>query len=175
MAKNIGSFGTEHEAVDLEFTYFGESIRVNPDASDLDFIAFMAKSGEIDEMDQVRAMKATMDFIQQQIHPDDWELFWATSVKNRQNSLDLLGTSKGILEAVADFPTGQSSDSSAGRQNTRQKSSGRSSSPARSGRRTGKKSDVDRAMGQLQGRPDLKVLVADAQVRRDEQEGSRAG
>jgi hypothetical protein len=161
---SIGKLGTAHAEIDLDFDYFGETIRVSPFASDIDFIEFMSRAESIDEVDEIAAMHATLEYIKVQIHPDDWDLFWATAKRNRQNTLDLLDTSKAILEAIAGFPTGQPSVSSDGRQSTARRSQGGSSSAARRGSR--KQSDTERALSSLKGRPDLKLIVRQAAAAR---------
>ena len=90
-----GSFGTVREAVDADFPYFGETIRVNPDANDLHFMDLMEKAKGIDLADlagidpedpstwdpEVFAMvqdagNDVMGTIREQIHPDDWPCSW---------------------------------------------------------------------------------------------------
>lgn len=151
MAKNIGSFGSKREAVDLEFGYFGSTVRVHPDASDLSYMDFMQKAVDIDETDEVTGFHAVMDFLKGQIHPDDWDNFWKLARTNRQTTTDLMEVSSGIVQAVARFPTLPSADSSHGQLNTTPKS----------------KDDLSSQVNQiLKGRPDLQMAVAHAQAAR---------
>jgi hypothetical protein len=159
-----GDFGTHRDAVDADFPYFGETIRVHPDASDLHFAELMIVANGIDvgdiDMDDpaswtaeqrvavAKANDATIHAIQGQIHPDDWDRFFKTAQANRQRTMDLMELSKKITEAVAGFPTGQPSGSAVGRPPTKRKS--RADSSAR------------RALKMLEGRPDLQMAVVKA-------------
>lgn len=178
MTRHLGELGTVRAAVDIDFPYFGEVIRVHPDASDLAAAELMLKAQDIDltgDVDindpeswdpettrvMVEAENLAMSMIRQMIHPDDWDRFWKTARANRQNTVDLMTVTKTLAAEVARFPTGQLSDSSAGHQHTRPKSKGGSSSrPAGHGSTT-------RALRMLEGRPDLKAAVYQAdQARR---------
>lgn len=170
MTRVIGSFGVARQPVDLSFGYFGETIRVHPDASDLAFFELMGLAqqvdlGDVDPEDpstwdpqttkaMAKAGVQAADIVRQQIHPQDWDRFWAAAKANRQQVMDLMALSdwigRAVTEASAGLPTGPSSGSSAGRRNTRTRSAAGSSSPGR-----GQK----RALELLQGRPDLQQLV----------------
>jgi hypothetical protein len=139
-----GDFGTQRDAVDADFRYFGETIRVHPDASDLHHAELMLVAtgidlGDIDIDDPTtwtneqaaalqKANDAVLQAIRGQIHPDDWDRFFKTAKTNRQSTFDLMAVSQKVAEAVAGFPTGQPSASSAGRPNTRRSSKGAGSS-----------------------------------------------
>jgi hypothetical protein len=167
---HLGSFGTRREAVEADFEYFGETIRVHPDASDLYQAELMIVAsgidvGEIDLNDPnswtaeqatavQKANDAAVNALRGVIHPDDWDLFFKTAQANRQQTLDLMALSKQVTEAVAGFPTGQPSGSSAGRQNTKQKSKAASS--------------ARRGLKALEGRPDLQMAVVKAYEARTE-------
>lgn len=168
--RHLGELGTPRAAVDMDFPYFGEIIRVHPEASDLAAAELMLKAQDIDlrgDVDindastwdaettkvMVEAENLAMSMIRQQIHPDDWDRFWKTARANRQNTVDLMNVTKTIAAEVAKFPTGPLSVSSGGRRNTSKKSKGGSSSrPAGYGSAT-------RALRLLDGRPDLKMAV----------------
>jgi hypothetical protein len=165
-----GTFGTHRDAVDADFGYFGETIRVHPDASDLHFAEVMLIASGIDvgdiDMDdpsswtaeQAAALQAANDAvvkaIRGQIHPDDWDLFFTTAKTNRQNTFDLMGLSQQVAEAVAGFPTGRRSASSPGRSATTPRSkAGSSSRRVKSARR---------ALKVLEDRPDFQMGVVQA-------------
>jgi len=178
-----GTFGTVREPVDADFAYFGETIRVNPDANDLSFMDLMEKARGIDlaglDPDDPStwnpavigvaqdAGNAAMDTIREQIHPDDWGLFFTTAKRNRQTIVDLMATSQQLSEMVTElvagngFPTGRSSDSTAGRSSTGQKSKGGSSSREQRVQR-----DTTQALRVLRGRPDLQAGVLRAEQAR---------
>jgi hypothetical protein len=168
--RHLGELGTPRAPVDMEFGYFGETIRVHPDASDLAVAELMLKAQELDLGDiditdpdswdpettkvMVEAENLATSMIRQQIHPDDWERFWKTAKANRQNTIDLMTMIRRIAEQVAKFPTGPSSASSGGRRKTKPKSKGGSSS------------QQARALKLLDGRPDLKMAVWQAEQAR---------
>lgn len=181
-----GDFGTVREPVDADFPYFGQTIRVHPNASDLAFADVMRRARGIDFGDfdvndpaswtpeqmklMLEANDAAMDAIAGQIHPDDLELFMRTARANGQQTADLMRLSNKITEAVAGFPTTRSSGSATGRPTTKLKSARTSSSLAQRAprrRRTGSTppspSDARTALTLLQGRPDLQEFVVQGQ------------
>lgn len=169
---SLGSLGTQRDAVDLDFDYFGETIRVHPDATDLDVADLMASVGELDIEDEEGAKEAMVglgQFLVGKIHPEDRERFWKAAKANRQQIKDLLDVAKAITEAVAEvasgFPTGQPSDSPPTTASASKKSKGGTSSAARAERRrasadTSRQRRVtEQAMDLLDGRPDLKLAL----------------
>ena len=156
----IGSFGTAHAALDMEFGWFGATIRVNPDASDLSVADLMIEFGDVDvdsvEGQQV-AMKAMSEYMVGQIHPDDRQQFWALAKANRQGVRDVMEVAKAITAAIADFRSGQSSGSSATPLPTTLRSVPASSSvdtPEEVARRAAL---VAQAAAAMPDRPDLRV------------------
>lgn len=171
---SLGNFGTARPPLDLDFGWFGATIRVNPRASDLGLTEFMATAEgivlpdlDIDEAnptaEQLQQMTAAMNamaavtkalqkFMREQIHPDDWDEFWRLAKGNGQQNTDLMALSKALAAEIAQhatgFPTGPSSDSSPTPPTTSPKSSGGSSSAQ------------DKAKKILAGRPDLRLALA---------------
>lgn len=168
MTVHIGALGAERGPVDLDFEWFGSTIRVGPDAGDLALLEFLAKARLLDEGDEVGGMELTIEFLRAQIHPDDWDEFYGLARKHRQQMIDMLKVAHTIVRLVTLFPTGRPSDSSSGQRPTDQNSTAASSSAA--------VSPVDaRAMTILKGRPDLKMAVwnnvmAKAEQAREEME-----
>jgi hypothetical protein len=171
-----GMFGTPREAVDADFPYFGQRIRIHPDATDLFEVDIMAKAqaielGDIDLSDpttwtaeQAKAMQdgmtVALDAVKGQIHPDDWDRFLTVARANRQQTMDLMELSQKLTAEVAGFPTGQSTDSSTTPPRTGRKS--RSNSSGR-GRSAGPSvADSRKALRLLDGRPDLQMAVVRA-------------
>lgn len=189
-----GEFGTVRPPVDADFPYFGQVIRLHPDANDLVFTELMMKArsidlGDLDPNDPAswdpettaaanEAAGLATDMIRQQIHPDDWALFWATARANRQHTIDVMALSQTLAGLVADFPTGPSSASSNGRTTTGRKSKAGSSSPGRrtrspTGRRAPSARDTVVVLEQFKGRPDLKAAAMQAdRARRAEADAS---
>jgi hypothetical protein len=176
-----GEFGTPREAVDADFPYFGETIRLHPDANDLAYTEMMIRARDID-MDDLdpndpstwdpelvaaakEAADLAADMIRQQIHPDDWARFWKTARANRQMTIDLMTLSQRLAELVANFRTAPSAASSPGRRTTKSKSRAGSSSRAR---RTPSPSvrDTVITLEQFRGRPDLKAAALQAEMAR---------
>lgn len=130
--QSIGSFGSTRAPVNLGFWWCGQDpenwIRVHPNATDIDFIAFMSMASEVqvdltdeDRQDPARmaaalekatgAVDTMYKFLSGQIHPDDWDRFLRIAKENRQRVQDIMILARQITEAVSRFPTGQPSDS----------------------------------------------------------------
>lgn len=151
--RHLGDLGTLRETATLTFGWFGETIRVGETAGDLQFIEFMEKAMLLDADDAVEGMKAVMGYLRDLVHPDDWAMFWELAKRNRQEFADLMNVAKAIVEVTSGFPTSRPSGSSGGRSNTKRKSKGGSSS-------------AGRALRLLDGRPDLKMAVWQAEQAR---------
>ena len=173
-----GQFGTVRPEIRMAFPYFGQTIRVHPNASDVEWMGFIERMRHIPaaEVDESEAMAATLDYIRGQIHPDDWNLFLATATANRQNSMDLMTVAQTIVAAVADFPTGAADDSARGQRPTDHLSRGGSS---RRERRGGKSGNDEKKRRRLEAtarairnedRADVKLLLLEAY---EQQQGIR--
>lgn len=159
--RHLGDLGTVREVEEITFGWFGATIRTNPEsAGELEMIEFMNKAAaiEVDEdtdlADAVGAMDTVLGFLQPQIHPDDWDEFWALAKRNRQTVEDLMTVAMKLVEVASGFPSGRPSASPAGRSHTGRKSKGGSSSPA------------TRALSLVRGRPDLQAAIVSAQEAR---------
>jgi hypothetical protein len=144
--RHLGDFGTPRPQADFTFGYFGATLRVNPDLSDVAVMDLFAEMGDAGEdpakgMGALRAVAATL------VHPDDVDELWRLVKTNRQTIEDVGTLAAKLIEAVTDRPTLQPSDSSAGLSNTDTSSTDDSSS---------------RALRALRGRPDLQVAVLQA-------------
>lgn len=144
MSRNLGEFGIERESIDAAFSYFGSPIRVNPDVSELDFVDLAEDGADIKE-DDPRSVTILKEFVRKVVHPEDFDHFWALAKQHRQTTIELMGTTKAVMEAVTERPTGQPPTSLGGRRKTRRRSKGRSYDPA---------------FRVLAGRPDLQDAVA---------------
>ena len=150
---NIASFGTpQAEEVEPDtFEYFGETIRLNPNFSELDYLDFMEEAGSIDEM-SIQAIGVTKRFLKAMVHPDDFGLWWEVARKNRQGIQDLLVIANKLLTVMTGRPTEAPSGSLAGRQVTTVSSKLDSSSPE------SPLTDMDRRVIDrklAEGRPDM--------------------
>jgi len=158
---HLGEIGVARAPVDMSFSWFGEEIRVGPNAGDLDLIDFLEQAAAIDTGDSVKAMIATRNFLRGQIHEDDWDRFMTVAKANNQQFDDLLQVAKDIVSACARFPTGRLSDSSDGQPTTGPKLRDDSSS-------------VEVAMAMAKGRPDIKMVIWQAQQARAANEAELA-
>lgn len=144
---SLGDFGTPREAYDETFGYFGATIRVHPDLSDLALIDFAVMGDSIDEETSgTEAIGAVMSMLRAVVHPEDFDEFWSLSKANRQTVDDLTDVVEKLVVAVTERPTQRPSASSRGQRSTGERSEGDSSS---------------RVVNRLeeQGRPDLALLV----------------
>lgn len=158
---SLGTFGVVRPPLDLDFHWFGATIRLNPRASDLSFTEFMSTADGIalpdfDDIDEdnptaeqlqqmataVNAMtavtKALQRMLREQIHTDDWPEFWRLAKENGQQNSDLLAVSKALGQEIAEhltgFPTGPSSGSADTPSPMSTRSTGGSSTRAQSDR-----------------------------------------
>lgn len=99
-------------------SYFGVAIRINTDFTDADLVDFMEAAGEADENDPRSALLLKKFLREVVVHPDDFDLFWATGKANRQSLEDRMAVAYQIIEAVTKRPTGQPSGSPAGQRTT---------------------------------------------------------
>ncbi len=112
---SIGSFGKRYDRIDLDFEYFGTTIRVNPSCSQAALLEFMADAGNVDQADEVRSAQLIMRTMREVVHPDDFDLFWKLAKAERQDPVqDILPIAQAVIEAVTGFPTGQPSASGPG-------------------------------------------------------------
>jgi hypothetical protein len=190
---SLGSLGRRKQPVDLDFDWFGHTIRVAPTASDLVEIEFLGQASLIDleavdlnaQLDAqalakmgaaaAAASNVAIGSVKKLIHPDDWATFWKAAVDNGQDLADLMEVQKAISAAVTEarsgFPTGRPSDSSDGPATTPESSAADSSSPAAPTRSLpAGLSDADQTLAMLRGRPDLQEFV----VMQEEAERKRA-
>src|SRR5258705_616354 len=116
--RDLGELGRgPREPVRMTFQWFGSTIRVADAAGDIPLIRFLREAGRIDVADEVGVALATHRFLQEQVHPDDWDEFLRIAQANRQINRDLLQVARNIVAAVAGFPTSRPSDSSDGPKN----------------------------------------------------------
>lgn len=95
------------------FPWYGATIKVNPGASEIVYIDFIAKAGQYDQNDP-RAGVAVKEFIEEIIHPEDFEVFWDLAKTHRRTIEDLSEISMKIVAAVTGDPTSGQSASSGG-------------------------------------------------------------
>lgn len=164
MAKQVqflGDFGESHEDIEYTFGWFGNQMRMHPESGQLDYMEFIGQAIEVDEENVADSYRLTMEFLKKQVHPDDWDVFWALAKKHRQSTEELMMTSQKLLAAASGFPTEQPSTSSESPPPRTKRSRARSSST----RAVSKQDNVIKAaFDKLEGRPDLKHAVHLAQT-----------
>lgn len=154
MGRSIGTLGTVHEPLDLEFGYFGATIRLHPQASDTVELDFLEAGRDIDmsvfdkpvealgadeQLAAARHLSAAVravnlllrDSLRRLIHPDDFDTYWRLAVEHRQLIRDLSADVKrltaAVVEADTGFPTMPPSGSPDGPAATQPRSAGGSS------------------------------------------------
>lgn len=161
---SIGSFGVDRPRVDLSFDYFGETIRVHPDASDLKAMNMILSIGDLDMDNEDHApeiIAALKDQLFGQVHPEDQKRFWQLAMDNRQTRMDLLAITKAITEAIAGFPTQPHSDLPHTPTADDMNYGPASRQQRRALAREADKGNTRAALTLLQGRPDLQKVVLD--------------
>lgn len=148
---HLGDFGTARPPADATFGYFGETLRANPNVSDLAVVELFSTLGGL-EGDKDAGAAEAIGVLRQigstLVHEDDLDRFWSLARANRQTMEDLAELAMSLVAALTDRPTELPSDSSGGQQTTDTRSEADSSLPA---------------LRLLEGRPDLQVAVLRAQ------------
>ncbi|HET7736453.1 MAG TPA: hypothetical protein VFK52_10785 [Nocardioidaceae bacterium] len=112
----------------------------------------IAGKGQVSDADAAEVMVAMLDVVEQCIADEDIGRFEHLATAHRVGTTEIEEFLDRVMRAVADRPTGRSSDSSAGPRTIEPSSTDDSSSPA-----TGPDAVIDRLNGQ--GRPDLALVV----------------
>lgn len=158
MTRTLEPQGTAYDELDVNFPYFGTLIRVNPELSGLSLLEVLAVVAEFNEETPTAAVVQAIDDLRAvAIHEDDLDAFRKIFKAKRQTLDDLITVAKALVEAVTEVPTEQPSGSSSGLTSTDPSSVVVSYSPV-----------VTRLVEQ--GRPDLALMVVDAQEFREAQE-----
>lgn len=132
MGRNIGTLGRQRDPLDLEFTYFGSTIRVHPQASDAVELEFLQAGRDVDmsalegvDLSKVDAvepeklqraihamgqavaagMRALDTALRQLVHPEDFALYWRLGMEHGQQIRDRMADVKRITEAVIEATT----------------------------------------------------------------------
>jgi hypothetical protein len=143
MTIDLGDFGADHDPVEYSFQYFGDTIRVHPELTDLAIVDLFGRVGGRTLAESMQAINRIGELF---IHPEDVDRFWSSARAHRQTQEDVIGLALALVGAMSERPTLQPSDSSDGLRRTDTSSTGDSFS---------------RAIEILddRGRPDLAVAV----------------
>jgi hypothetical protein len=126
----IGEIGGEsHGKVTATFGFFGRTLRVNPDLTELEVIDLLEEADNV-KMTDIRSMTMTKKYARAHVHPDDFDEFWRLIKANNQGTADIMVTCWKILDGITANPTGGPSDSSGGQPATSPSSPPASSTPA---------------------------------------------
>jgi hypothetical protein len=110
---SLGNLGTPRDALDVDFEWFGSTVRANPDLTDMVLADFMAKAVTVDD-ETPEAYRLLEDLMRQTIHPDDFDTYWRLAQVNRQTSADHRDVLKAVVAEATGRPTLRSSESSDG-------------------------------------------------------------
>lgn len=130
--------------------FFGEQIRVVDDVSDFAIMEFAEVAEGVDQH-ALAGMAAMYRLLQEIVHPDDWAKFRAAARKNKASSGDVLPLIVQAVEAASARPTERPSDSLDG-------------PPSIATSLTD--GSAGEALEMLAGRPDLQLMVVQAQEAR---------
>lgn len=204
MGRNIGTLGQRREPLDLEFTYFDDTvIRVHPQATDeveLEFVEAgrgidvaelegldLAKVDAMDPAQQervVRALsqaaaagyKALLSSLRRLVHPDDFEQYWKLGMANGQQIRDRMADVRAITAAVLEATT----DFPSGPPSASQRGPATtppSSEAVSSSPATRKGTDLEVSLALERGRPDIQefyVMEAEQKAAMAREERERA-
>lgn len=133
-------------------TFKGQQFTLNPDVSEFAFFEFAEAASEGQDAASLQGMASLLRFVVELIGEDDRDRFRALCRRERVSSEDLVALLLGKAEDDAERPTVRSSDSTDGPPSTEP------NSDANSVDSTFPTVGVDL----LEGRPDLKLMVAQA-------------
>lgn len=127
---DLGDFGDDaRPPVMASFRYFGETIRVNPELTEIAVMDFFEEADQVGKEDP-KAMLIVKRFARDSIHSADFDKFWGSVKSHGQDTEDVMGLLWKVLEGVTARPTGRPSDSSDGPTATSSASPVISSAPA---------------------------------------------
>lgn len=120
--------------------------------TELILMRFLDQADAIDQRNTRVAMQLLGDVFRNMVTPEDYDRFMTISIRENQDTTDLMGLMKLLIEGVTGRPIKRRSGSSPGRRDAKTKSSRDSSS---------------RVMHRLErsGRPDLAIAVRDSSTR----------
>jgi hypothetical protein len=136
----------------MSFEFFEMQVRVDPGFGELDFAELMAEARAVDS-EGPAATGLLIGMVQKMVVDDDFERFWKIARRERQGVSDLMEIVFAVVEAIAERPTEQPSASPAGLPSDAPSSTGDSSSQV-----------ISRL--EQQHRPDLALVVLQAQEAR---------
>lgn len=153
-SKSLGQLGGKPKADERDtFDWFDETALGLGNVSSLVMMDFVKRAGSIQE-DDARAAFALLDeAFRQIVIPEDFDRFWAESLRQRQEATDLMALMNRIIEARSERPTRRRPGSLSGRRSTATKS------PVGSGSHKVSRKAQDRL--ERLGRADLAVAVRD--------------
>lgn len=151
----------------IEFGWFGTTIHVRENFSDLLLMDFAEEASQLKE-DDPKAMTFLKDQLKMVIAAEDFDTFWKTAIEFGQSTEDMMTVFAAIVEGHTGRPTPPSADSSGGRVLTGTISKDDSSSPV------SPLMEMDRqVVSDLKGRPDhIEAVLAAAKARWNERETS---
>lgn len=119
---HLGDFGVVKPEIVQTFGYFGSTLRVNPDLTDLVALDAFKNLSAVNEENPEELAGAVDSVLTTLLHRDDVDVLLRLARDNRQSIGDLTALAGAILGALAEVPTKLPSDSSSGGQIIEQKS-----------------------------------------------------
>lgn len=201
MGRSIGSLGRQRDPLDLEFDYFGSTLRVHPHATDgvelefleagrdIDTSAFdgvdLAQVDSLTPADQAKLVRAmgqataaaystVLNALRRLIHPDDWDTYWRLGMEHGQQIRDRMADIKVITTAVVEETT----DFPTGRPAASPTGPGGTPAASTGGSRSAAPaSELEMALAMERGRPDLQefyVMQAEDKDRAAQEDREKA-
>lgn len=131
-----------------QIEFHGESYTITDRVATMPLLQFAKLAQDGADSGEMTSLIVMYDLIETCIDPADWTRFQAAATKHRADGDELMAVVSQVFQALADRPTSRPVDSSAGPLTTAPSSTS---------------THVDRAIAQLDGRPDLQLMVTKAQ------------
>lgn len=105
--------GDDRPPVMASFRYYGETIRVNPELTEIAVMDFFDEADKVKTTD-ARSMLIVKQFARDSIHPEDFDEFWALVKQHGGDTESVMTLMFKLLEGITARPTGRPSGSSGG-------------------------------------------------------------
>lgn len=128
--------------------FHGEQYRITDQIGTMPLLRFAKLAEDGADTSEMASLVAMYDLIEMCFDPVDWDRFQKAATKHRSGGDELMAVVSQVFSVLADRPTSRPVDSSAGPPITAPSSTS---------------THVDRAIAQLDGRPDLQLVVVKAQ------------
>jgi hypothetical protein len=128
--------------------FHGESYVIAERVATMPLLRFAKLAQDDADSDDMSSLAAMYDLIEMCFDPADWARFQKAATKHKADGTELMGVVSQVFQVLAARPTQRPSDSSDGPPSIEPSSTS---------------THVDRAIAQLDGRPDLQLIIVKAQ------------